>query len=82
MRSTRSERRPRCWVERDDGQSAGTLGALVANAAGAPVALVSVLGSAAGLSYLGLMLEIARRSVGFRPTDIHFPTPDGGSVQG
>ena len=61
---------------------AGTLGALVANAAGAPVALVSVLGPAAGLGYLGLMLEIARRSVGSGPTEIHFPTPDGGSVQG
>jgi hypothetical protein len=61
---------------------AGTLGALVAHAAGAPVALVSVLGSAAGLGYLGVMLEIARRSVGYGPTDVHFPTPDGGSVQG
>ena len=61
---------------------AGTLGALVANVAGAPVALVSVLGSATGLGYLGVMLEIARRSVGNGPTDVHFPTPDGSSVQG
>jgi hypothetical protein len=61
---------------------AGTLGALVANVAGAPVGLVSVVGAAAGLGYLGLMLEIGRRSVGNGPTDIHFPTPDGGSVQG
>ena len=61
---------------------AGTLGALVANVAGAPVALVSVLGSAAGLGYLGLMLEIGRRSVGDGPTDVRFPTPAAGSVQG
>ena len=60
---------------------AGTLGALVANAAGAPVALVSVLGTAAGLGYLGLMLEIARRSVGSGPAVIRFPTPDDGSAQ-
>ena len=58
---------------------AGTLRALIAHA---PVALVSVLGSAAGLGYLGVMLEIARRSVGNGPTDVHFPTPDGGPVQG
>jgi hypothetical protein len=61
---------------------AGTLGALVANVAGAPVALVSVLGCAAGLGYLGMMLEIGRRSVGDGPTDVRFPTPDAGSVQG
>jgi hypothetical protein len=60
---------------------AGTLGALVANVAGAPVALVSVLGAAAGLGYLGAMLEIARRSVGNGPTDVRFPTPDDGSVE-
>ena len=60
---------------------ARTLGALVANAAGAPVALVSVLGPDAGLGYLGLMLEIARRSVGSGPALIRFPTPDDGSAQ-
>ena len=60
---------------------AGTLGALVANAAGAPVALVSVLGAAAGLGYLGAMLEISRRSVGNGPTDVRFPTPGDGSVE-
>jgi hypothetical protein len=60
---------------------AGTLGALIAHAAGAPVALVSVLGPAAGLGYLGLMLEIARRSVGSGPTDVRSPTPDAGSAQ-
>ena len=61
---------------------AGTLGALVANAAGAPVALVSVLGAAAGLGYLVGLLEIGRRSVGSGPPDVRFPTPGDVSAQG
>jgi hypothetical protein len=60
---------------------AGTLGALVANAAGAPVALVSVLGAAAGAGYLVALLEIGRRSVGSGPPDVRFPTPGDGSAQ-
>lgn len=61
---------------------AGTLGALVANAAGAPVALVSVLGAVAGFGYLAGTLEIGRRSVDSGLTEVRFPTPEGGSVQG
>lgn len=61
---------------------AGTLGALVANAAGAPVVLVSVLGAVAGFGYLAAMLEIGRRSVDSGLTEVRFPTPEGGSVQG
>lgn len=57
---------------------AGTLGALVADAAGAGVPVVAVLGALAGLGYLGVMVEVGRR----RFTDVpgipsRFPTPAG-----
>lgn len=55
---------------------AGTLGALIADAARLGTAGVAVVGSLAGLAYLGVMLELGRR----RFTDVpgipsHFPTP-------
>jgi hypothetical protein len=43
---------------------AGTLGALVAYAADAPVALRVVVGTVSALAYLGVFLEIGRRSFG------------------
>ena len=61
---------------------AGTLGALVAHVAGASTPLVSVVGPLAGAAYLGVMLAIGRRSFGGGPTDIRFPTPVDGSVEG
>ena len=54
---------------------AGTLGALVTNAAGGPVAAVTLVGVAAGLAYLGVMMEIGRRSFGAGPPEARFPTP-------
>ena len=53
---------------------AGTLGALVADAAGAGTGLVSVLGVVAGVAYLGVMLEVGRRSFGSGPTEVRFPS--------
>ncbi len=52
---------------------AGTLGALIANASGAPVAVVAVVGVAAGLTYLAVMLEIGHRSFGAGPPQVRFP---------
>lgn len=60
---------------------AGTLGALVTHVAGGSTAIVSVVGTLAGLVYLGVMLETGRRSFGSGPTDIRFPTSDRGSYQ-
>lgn len=53
---------------------AGTLGALIADAAAGGTVAVSVSGALAGLVYLGVMMEIARRSFGHSPDDIRFPT--------
>jgi hypothetical protein len=61
---------------------AGTLGALVTDVAGGSTAVVSVVGTVAGAAYLVVMLEIGRRTFGSGPTDVRFPTPDGGSVEG
>jgi hypothetical protein len=55
---------------------AGTLGALVADAAGASTAAVVVLGAIAGLSYLAVMVEAGRRRFACVPgIPSHFPTP-------
>jgi hypothetical protein len=59
---------------------AGTLGALIAHIAGGSTPVVSVVGALVGVAYLGVMLEIGRRTVGSGPKDIRFPTPDGSSV--
>jgi hypothetical protein len=53
---------------------AGTLGALVADASGAGVALVTVCGVLAGLAYLGVMLEVGRRSFASAPPEVRFPS--------
>jgi hypothetical protein len=54
---------------------AGTLGALVAAAAGAPPWLIALIGTASGLGYLSAAVEIFRRM--FSGSRIHsrFPTP-------
>jgi hypothetical protein len=55
---------------------AGTLGALVADAAGGGAAVVAVLGALAGLGYLGLMVEVGRRRFSDVPgIPSRFPTP-------
>jgi len=54
---------------------AGTLGALIAGAAGAGSALVAVVGSLSGLGYLALMSEIARPSFRRSPVETRFPGP-------
>lgn len=53
---------------------AGTLGALVASAAQAPVALVVVVGAVAGLAYLGAFAEIGRRLFGKREFEARNPS--------
>ena len=53
---------------------AGTLGALVADASGANVVAVSVVGVLAGLAYLAVMLEVGRRSFGGSPAEVRFPS--------
>jgi hypothetical protein len=55
---------------------AGTLGALVANAAGAASAVVVVTGLACGLGYVGGQLVIGQRSFATPRQESHFPSPD------
>lgn len=52
---------------------AGTLGALVADAVGGSVTLVTVAGVLAGLFYLTLMLEVGRRMFSRTPFDVDNP---------
>lgn len=54
---------------------AGTLGALVASAAGAGPALVAVVGAAAGLGFLVVVSSISRRTFATPPIAARFPTP-------
>jgi len=54
---------------------AGTLGALVAAAAGCNDGLVTVAGLVAALAYLAAMLLLARRSFRELPFDSRFPPP-------
>jgi hypothetical protein len=56
---------------------AGTLGALIADAAGAPAWLVAVVGTLCGLGYLSGALVIARRRFEGRAYRPRFPTPEG-----
>jgi hypothetical protein len=60
---------------------AGTLGALVASAAGGSAWADLVIGLVAAGAYLGATLVIARRSFGELPIDARFPTPNGGDEQ-
>jgi hypothetical protein len=54
---------------------AGTLGALVANAAGAPTWLVTVLGAVCGLGYLAAQVAYAGRMFTQDSLQSRFPTP-------
>jgi hypothetical protein len=55
---------------------AGTLGALVADAAGASTAVVAVLGALVGLVYFAAMVEAGRRRFACVPgIPSHFPAP-------
>jgi hypothetical protein len=56
---------------------AGTLGALIADTAGAPAWLVAVVGALCGLGFLGGALVIARRRFEGRAYQPQFPTPEG-----
>jgi hypothetical protein len=49
---------------------AGTLGALVADAAGAGAAVVALVGVVCGLVYLGACLEYGRRTFRFDPDPV------------
>ena len=57
---------------------AGTLGALIVEAAGGPAWLIAVIGCVAGLGYLSLSLAVARRwFFGGAAHESRFPTPKG-----
>ena len=53
---------------------AGTLGALILDAAGGGAVAVIVAGTLAGLSYLGVIMELGRRSFGRPRAETRFPT--------
>ena len=53
---------------------AGTLGALIAEASGLGTAAVATVGTLAGLGYLGLMLELGRRTFSGPVLAARFPT--------
>lgn len=55
---------------------AGTLGALVADTAGAGTPAVAVVGAGCGIAYLAVMLELGRRRFACVPgSPSHFPSP-------
>jgi hypothetical protein len=57
---------------------AGTLGALIADAANAPLALVVVVGAISGTAYLAVAVQVARRARATGPTAApKFPSPGG-----
>ncbi len=56
---------------------AGTLGALVTEAAGAPAWLIAVVGALCGLGFLGGALAILQRRFSDDSYIPQFPTPDG-----
>jgi hypothetical protein len=53
------------------------LGALVCEAAGAPAWLIALIGALCGLSFIGIALAIARRTLGGDTYTPRFPTPQG-----
>jgi hypothetical protein len=55
---------------------AGTLGALVSDAAGARPTVVVIVGTVSGLSYLAATFEAARRTFARPPIDARFPSPE------
>ncbi len=54
---------------------AGSLGALIADAAAGDPAVTSLVGTGAGVAYLMTVVESARRSFSQPPMDSRFPTP-------
>jgi hypothetical protein len=56
---------------------AGTLGALIAEAAGASAWLIAIIGTLSGLSFIGGTLVVAQRHFGRDTHEIRFPTPKG-----
>jgi len=56
---------------------AGTLGALVAEAAGAPAWLIALIGALAGLSFVGAAALVGRRRFSGDVHESRFPTPEG-----
>ncbi len=54
---------------------AGTLGALIADAAAGDAVTTSLAGIVAGVAYLATVVEAARRSFAELPLDARFPTP-------
>ena len=56
---------------------AGALGALIADAALGEAWATALAGLVAGVAYLALVMEAARRSFARPPLDAHFPTPGG-----
>lgn len=54
---------------------AGTIGALIASAAGWNATLITVAGLLAATAYLGVMLYVARRAFGDLPLPSQFPPP-------
>jgi hypothetical protein len=61
---------------------AGTLAALVADAAGAGVGVVVVAGCLGGLIYGGVHIEVGRRTFGGVTPDVRFPSPPSASGRG
>lgn len=56
---------------------AGSLGAVIANAAGASPGLIAVVGTAAGLGHMGLAVYVAQRTFATPKLPARFPTaPD------
>jgi hypothetical protein len=54
---------------------AGTLGALIADAATRSIVATAGAGVVTGVGYLAVIVEFARRSFATMPIDPHFPTP-------
>jgi hypothetical protein len=54
---------------------AGTLGALISDAAGAGPAVVVIVGTLSGVAYLAATIEAARRLFARPALDAHFPSP-------
>jgi hypothetical protein len=56
---------------------AGTLGALVVEAAGAPAWLIALIGALAGLSFVNAAVLVGRRRFDGDVHESRFPTPEG-----
>jgi hypothetical protein len=56
---------------------AGTLGALVAEAAGAPTWLIALIGALSGLGFLGGTLAFTLQKFAPDAYEPRFPTPEG-----